>query len=170
MREPQAWLAQAASDFDAGERILNNAEAWTYCHAIAKYQQCVEKSVKAMAAAVKVQGIATIDTGLSHYPLKQINALRLLRRQIDKDSNSIVTDVLSDFRVGEIKALCDLAPRAGIQRNTEYPYERGAGEWTIPSAEGVFAIADVVRFRTIASDVRSRSNKFVQIVRQGPKG
>ena len=57
MDESLAWLGQALADRAAAEREYQaNAGAQVWCHAIAKYQQTVEKAIKAIVAGLKEAG------------------------------------------------------------------------------------------------------------------
>ncbi len=51
--ESFAWLLQAAADREAAEQLAAGQCGKGYCHAIAKWQQTVEKAVKAMVAALR---------------------------------------------------------------------------------------------------------------------
>jgi HEPN domain-containing protein len=52
MSEHRAWLRQAQKDRESAERVLDLKDGSTFCQAIAKSQQAVEKAVKALAAAL----------------------------------------------------------------------------------------------------------------------
>jgi HEPN domain-containing protein len=53
MSEHRAWLRQAQSDRESAERVLDLGDEPTFCHGIAKFQQAVEKSIKALVAALR---------------------------------------------------------------------------------------------------------------------
>ncbi len=86
MKQSEAWLAQVQSDFAAGKRVFVEGDKTTYCQSIAKYQQTVEKAVKAMVAAVNDLGIAFMALQTYHMPDREIEALLRLRNAIDNDS------------------------------------------------------------------------------------
>src|SRR6185312_3123102 len=159
MPEPPArlWLNQARSDLQASRRLFNTDDDGTFCQAIAKYQQVVEKSVKAIAAAVRDVGINAINIGFTHEVERVVSALVFLPR--GKGPTNIkdqIKALLNEGHRREIKALCALAPkRPGpgelARRNTEYPYQRADGSWIAPHESGAFTISDVERFRTLAT-------------------
>src|SRR4051794_11789125 len=62
MDEPTAWLSQARADWRAAERFLAAEENAVYCHAIAKWQQTLEKAIKAIVSALHDAGI--LGTGI----------------------------------------------------------------------------------------------------------
>ncbi len=56
MDEPTAWLYQAMADRQAAERFVADEVGTGRCHAIAKWQQTVEKAVKALVSALHDAG------------------------------------------------------------------------------------------------------------------
>jgi HEPN domain-containing protein len=59
VNESLAWLRQSQSDSEAAEReyrTATRAEEGMWSHAVAKYQQTVEKAVKAIVAALREDG------------------------------------------------------------------------------------------------------------------
>ena len=54
--EPTAWLNQASADRDAAERFVADEGGIGRCHAIAKWQQAVEKNVKALVSVLHDAG------------------------------------------------------------------------------------------------------------------
>src|ERR1051326_8738452 len=72
------WLAQAQSDLECAERVFNVQNGSTYCHAIAKCQQTVEKSVKGVVAALYDAGILQSGPSYSHGLEGEIDALKRL--------------------------------------------------------------------------------------------
>ncbi len=55
--EPAAWLYQAMADRQAAERFVADEKGTGRCHAVAKWQQTVEKAVKALVSALHDAGI-----------------------------------------------------------------------------------------------------------------
>ena len=164
MKQSEAWIIQVRSDFNAAERLLIEAESKTYCQAISKYQQTVEKSVKAMVAAVNDLGILFMTITPSHLPDKEIKALRSLRRAID------ILDRMFERHSSEIERLCKLAPHwpddgKTFLRNTEYPFSQGT-EWIAPAEDGVFTIQEVKLARDTAWVFHRNAINFVQSVRR----
>ena len=65
MDEPTAWLYQARADRQAAERPRGGRRGTGRCHAVAKWQQTVEKAVKALVSALHDASIlgATVRPG-----------------------------------------------------------------------------------------------------------
>ena len=64
MDETTAWLYQARADWQAAERFVADEVGTGRCHAIAKWQQTVEKAVKALVSALHDAGI--LGAGVVH--------------------------------------------------------------------------------------------------------
>jgi HEPN domain-containing protein len=177
MLEPSArlWLNQARSDYRASSRLLDDQDHETYCQAIAKYQQVVEKSVKAIAAAIRDAGISPIYTGFTHEVEKIVSALVLLPRgKGPTDIKDRIKALLNEGHRSEIRALCALAPkRPGpgelARRNTEYPFQRSDGSWIAPHDEGAFDLSDVERFRALATRIIEGSARTVSALERLPR-
>lgn len=127
-----------------------------------KFQQVVEKSIKAMVAALIESGVNVVNIGSDHYPQKQIDALLLIKRAVRQELLSHIHTIFSGHRLGEIRALCLLAPSLPPRRKTEYPYPDSAGGWTAPAAVGSFQMDEVYRFRNLASELIPMVARFVQ--------
>ena len=165
-------MLQVRSDLEAGKAVLDVAEAATYCQALSKFQQVVEKSIKAMVAALNESGLSIVNIGSEHYPEKQIDALRLIKRAVSQDLLSRIYIIFSGHRLGEVRALCLLAPRfptsgEAFRRNTEYPYQGPDSSWTAPAAVGSFRLEEVYRFRNLATEIVPMVARFVQATRRG---
>lgn len=176
MPNPRAalWVSQANSDRHAATRLYDRAEHRTYCQAIGKHQQTVEKSVKAIAAAVSDAGIALVPD--AHYYQHDVDKLISVLRHLPKpkDHREVagqISSLLNEHRGGEIKVLSDLAPKKPSPgslhaRNTEYPYERTAGNWTAPALPGAFGSHEVDRFSRLADAVYEGARKIVFALRR----
>lgn len=149
------WLRQAESDLRLLELIERHAETESglYCQRIAKSQQAVEKSIKAIAAALghSLQVGFPRDFEYRHDVSKVVDALRnkqfswLRRLQQHLERHSL-----------ELKEVCGWAP-SGVprpgdvhRRNSEYPYETSLGVWTYPAASGAIDPKEVARARFVA--------------------
>jgi HEPN domain-containing protein len=165
-----AWLRQARADLSAAARFHDSKDDSTACQAVAKHQQTVEKSVKAIVAAVDDRGIMSIQTGFSHDVERLISALmHLPRRPGNRDIQNRINGLFNEHHRGEIKAICLLAPqRPGPRRlagrNTEYPYQNPDGSWRAPADPGSFDRKDVERFRLLATRVCDGSARVVSAV------
>jgi HEPN domain-containing protein len=176
MPDPGAnlWISQAQSDLRGAASIYDANDHRTYCQAIARYQQTVEKAIKAIAAAVRDAGIETVP--VSHYYKhdveKLVSALRHLPHPNDRrDIKSSINTLLNQYHREEITALSQLAPKrpnAGELhvRNTEYPYEIEAGVWTAPALPGAFSQHDVRRFEQLAERIYHGTRQIVSALRR----
>ena len=161
------WLRQATSDLACAERLRGNSGAEDYCHIIAKYQQTVEKSIKAIVAAVADAEITYIGIKYNHEVKDYIAALlHLPKPKENLEIQSRIKGVLNEFQRGEIAALVSPAPKqpaAGkyAMRNTEYPFQNSAGAWIIPSDPAVFRKEDVTRFGSIAESIHDGARRLL---------
>lgn len=163
MLQSDAWLEQARSDYAAAERLYQCADSSLYCHVIAKIQQCIEKTVKGLAALLLR---AQIGRGhdVSRY-LTLFNRGPHARR--DRGLQSTINRVFDQEVRSVIEKLDQVFPRwpapgQDFIRNTEYPFQANAG-WKCPSAEGVFLKTEVDEFRSVAHKVVNASIKLRSI-------
>ena len=165
------WISQADSDVWAADRVYDRGEVRSYCQVVAKCQQVVEKSVKAIAAGVRDRLVVRIDLGYGHEVSGLTSVLRRAAPPTDPmDVRHRINRLFDRFTVAEIKALESLAPRRPPPgslhaRNSEYPYERLAGDWTAPALDG-FTMADVDRARALAGRVFTQARLIVSILRR----
>src|SRR5438132_13308314 len=78
--EPAAWLHQAMADRQAAERFVADDQGTGRCHAIAKWQQTLEKSVKALVVALREAGIRGGGVRARHDVERYVGALIRLPR------------------------------------------------------------------------------------------
>ena len=169
MDEPTALLNQAKADRKAAERFGTDVEGTDRCHAIAKWQQTVEKSVKALVYALHNAGILNINFRPRHEVAPYIKVLiRLPRPQSDRAIQQLLHGLLDQDTQAGIKALDDLAPQLSPRRNTEYPFRDVQGQWTYPAAADVFTEDEVVRFRKLAYRVLDGAERVVSAIRRRP--
>ena len=176
MPDPDAslWVSQAESDRLGASRLFDAADHRTFCQTIAKHQQSVEKSVKAIGAAVRDAGIVTLPR--SHYYSHDVDTLisalrRLPRPKDNRDIQGRIDKLLGEHHRAEIKALCNLAPRrpgpGGLhQRNSEYPFETAPGTWTAPALPGAFDARDVIRFAKLSERIYEGTRQIVSALRR----
>ncbi len=159
MKEWSAWSRQAGSDYSAAERTLKRGDPDTYCHAIAKYQQSVEKYLKAMVALLLDSGLLdSRPRDIGHTLDKTIKVLELRKTtNIARESglSGYLEIVLSGHFTSEAKAISLLAPSypepgRPFARNTEYPFNNSDGTWTSPCVSDVFTLKDVERYHKVA--------------------
>ena len=149
MDEPTAWLRQATADREAAERLI--ADDSGRCHAIAKWQQTVEKAVKAIVSGLHDAGIIATPIRARHDVERYVRALiRLPRAHGNRSIQNLLHGLLNQETRAGISALDDLVPQIAPRRNTEYPFTYGNGQWTYPAAEGVFSNEEVQQFRDLA--------------------
>jgi hypothetical protein len=156
--ESVAWLHQALSDRDAAEREFKaNADSLVWCHAIAKYQQVVEKAVKAIVAGLIESGLwRGPPIGFVHDVNRHMQALVRLAR--GKNQHSVQRHLFRLFNANvrsAIRSLGALAPHAPppgqqLRRNTEYPFHESEGVFTYPAVPGSFSVEEVQRYRMLS--------------------
>lgn len=115
MRESTAWRVQAKSDLEAARKLAGDlTQPSAYCQVAAKAQQAVEKSVKALQAALYGAKLYGSAVGSTHPVSMVVSAIRSAAPTWPKAVKSqriMVTSILSDGRLRIIKALDSLAPR-----------------------------------------------------------
>jgi HEPN domain-containing protein len=174
MSEHRAWLRQAQKDRESAERVLDLADGSSFCHFLAKSQQAVEKSVKALVAALRdLRGIG-VDIGWTHSVERFMSVLTKLPRSqgANQDIQSNIRALFHETTRGNIRALDGLAPRRPPPgeppgRNTEYPFQNH-GVWQAPSDTGIFSRDDVSRFRSLASRVVEGCARVISAIERGP--
>ncbi len=169
MKQSEAWIVQVKSDFAAGEVMFDENSSESYCQAIGKYQQTVEKSVKAMIAAVNDLG-SNLAITRSHLPTDEITALLGIKSKIDNASTDYLAATFNRHKL-EIEELCRLAPKwpsdgVTFARNTEYPFLI-ASEYVAPASPDAFTLQEVKNARSTAWVVHRRAITFVQAVKLG---
>src|SRR5262249_22126007 len=137
MTETRAWLFQAHADLACADKILDINDPSTYCHSIAKYQQAVEKAIKALVAALRDSRGLSIQIGWTHPVERFMSVLtRLPRSSANRDLQNIIHGLFDETTRGALRALDRLVPRrppSGLhpERNTEYPFQM-SGDWRAP--------------------------------------
>ena len=169
MANPSAdqWLAQAKSDLACAERCLISWRyAATFCHAIAKYQQAVEKSIKGLVVALKL-----IEPTRDHEALKEIRALQAFSRNPQGAANrNFVRSVGRLFAArnrNQIHSLVQLSPKFPeanelARRNTEYPFQDADSAWKIPADSEVFSPQELNEFRQIANRMVKAADEIIR--------
>jgi hypothetical protein len=179
MNESAAWRAQAAADRGAAERerafAAEGSEPPSWCHAVAKYQQAVEKSIKSIVAALRECGVRGIPPiGYDH---QVQNHLRLLRRLPGGGAGRSIQSKLKEFLDAQtrnsIRTLENLAPRRPALgdphlRNPEYPFNVAGGRWTFPAAPDAFSVAEVKEFQKLMGRVFYYATNIVRALRRYP--
>lgn len=169
MDEPTAWLYQALADRQAAELFMSDEAGAGRCQAISKWQQTVEKSVKALVSALHDAGILGAGFRPRHEVERYVAMLVRLPRAAGNRTIQHLLHGLLDQKTREgIKALDGLAPQMPPRRNTEYPFQDTSGGWTYPAAEGVFSQEEVQQFRALAHRVQDGAGRIVSVLRRRP--
>jgi HEPN domain-containing protein len=167
MRRSSAWVQQALSDFKTAEFLDNRNDPRTFCQAIAKYQQAVEKAVKGLAVVLRDGNV--LKAGPSrHHPVEPlINViLRSPRSNQNRDFMRRIDQIFSEPRVNDIQAMDALAPvypdpGNPHARNHEYPFQDAALNWQPPCAADAFTIGEIKRFHNTAFVVCNNLEEIV---------
>ena len=175
MDEPVAWLQQAISERAAADRLLGGANGAEWCHVIAKYQQTVEKAIKAMVAALRDHGVLSVTIGYQHPVEPFVSMLIRLRRDAgNRGITSHLRRLLDHNTRDSIRSLDALVPRRPPpgephRRNTEYPFQDSASQWTCPAVQGAFSLAEVQKFRDLSHRIANGASQMISTIRHAPK-
>jgi hypothetical protein len=158
------------ADRQAAERFVADEVGTGRCHAIAKWQQTVEKAVKALVSALHDAGILGASFLPRHKVERYVGVLiRLPRASGNRTIQQSLHGLLDQNTRAGIRALDGLTPRLPTLRNTEYPFQNAHGQWTYPAAEAVFSQDEVQRFRDLAHRVLDRAGRIVSGIRRQPR-
>jgi hypothetical protein len=175
--ESIAWLNQALADRQAGEReraAANQSGSRVWCRAIAKYQQAVEKAVKAIVSALVEAHVLNVKIGYKHEVQRWVRVLvrlpstaesRSVQRRLGRLFDTATRDGIRSLELLIPKAPPDGRPR----RNTEYPFQGDGGKWAYPAAAAVFSSEEVDRFRALAQRVAEVAGRVVSALRRRPR-
>lgn len=142
----KVWLRQALSDLECATLLEVRPEL--RCHAVAKYQQTLEKSVKALAVAVSDNTAVQITIRFNHEVEGYIN---ILQRVPLTPTSNVPQRIRSLFNARDTSLLHDLiaqaprrpAPGENFARNTEYPFQNAEGEWAAPADADVYSLEEL---------------------------
>ncbi len=167
MKLEQAWITQAKSDWRTA--LLLAAEA-DDCQRVAKYQQAVEKSVKALAVALTRAGIVAYNVGSAHDVARIASSIQAAApawsRQY-KDLKRQLAKAFARHHLESIKQLDAIVPQYPAKgqlarRNSEYPFQQVAGDtWCVPCGPSTFSKGDVKRYEATAKTVVDVADKLV---------
>jgi predicted transcriptional regulator len=157
MTLPQAWMQQAESGYRAALRLDNPPDARTRCQAISKYQQCVEKSVKAVLDKLYSAGLIRSGSDRSHKVSRYASVLTSIPATT-RDSRDLFQQMQRIFTssvVEQIRILDSLVPEYPVtgalaRRNHEYPFQDPTGNWHAPSELNAFTLGELKRIRNCA--------------------
>ncbi|HEX4053279.1 MAG TPA: HEPN domain-containing protein [Tepidisphaeraceae bacterium] len=167
MRHSTAWIQQAESDLKAGKKVDNPQDPPTFCQAISKYHQALEKAVKAVASVLQHGSVFPGGPGKKHPVAPLLSAiLKIPRSDDNRDLMRKLDRVFSPSLRQELKELDALAPvypapSTPHARNHEYPFQNSIDDWQPPCAEDAFASGEMKRFRATAENIYSALRKTV---------
>jgi hypothetical protein len=176
--ESHAWLEQAISDRSAAELLADGEDVGRWCHAIAKYQQAVEKAVKAIVAALREGRMSFNEIGYRHevQPFVRIlthvpRAPRARGRPDIAGHLSRLLDQRTRDSIRELEALIPKQPPRGElhRRNTEYPFQDARSQWTYPAARDTFSREEVQRFRDLSHRIADGASRIIAALRRAPR-
>ncbi len=156
------------------EALVDLGDVNFYCHIVAKYQQAVEKLVKAVATALRPHGLAVHSIGYNHGVEKLIEMIaKLPRLRVLHDAQMHLASLFSPHHRAEIIALSGLAPRrpaggALHRRNTEYPFQTSQDQWTCPAMRGVFVKSEVERFGSLWKYLYRHASALIDALPKAP--
>jgi HEPN domain-containing protein len=167
-----AWFTQACSDVASAKRVLDRKDSGTYCQAIAKCQQTVEKGVKSVVAALDEARVVQMRIGRDHGVERFVQVLRRLPRRPENQGIQGTIDWWLDERWrAEIHAIDALVPRfpapgALAALNTEYPFQAPDASWRAPAESGTFNLESVERFLRLAEHVHVGASKVRSAIKR----
>lgn len=141
------------------------------CHALAKYQQAVEKALKALTISLRVRWKWEVYPGRRHRAEPLI--LTLVRFPRSSIGHRDVQGQLSKFfdpgLRSEVRRLDELAPSwpdEGMPhlRNTEYPYNDPVEGWLPPCEPAAFSPAETEDHASVSSRVVRRSAQWISSI------
>ena len=170
-----AWLKQSEADYRIAEKLFAmGLSAGEYCHAIAKYQQSVEKAIKGLIAALADADVRVSEPSyFLHIVEKHLSVLKRIpdqpkNKSVQQRIDRLLTEAVRD----DIRFLGSLAPKKPAPeqmagRNTEYPYQNVDGSWCNPSDEKAFTENELARARKTAKHIYFGTRKLVSALRHG---
>ena len=153
MSLPAAWMVQARSDCRAAQLLDNPHDPATRCQAVAEYQQCVEKAVKAMLDKLHAAGVVTQGSDNKHPVERYIQTFSRAPRAVsNRNLLNQLSAVFTPTVTAGVKLLDLLVPKFQTpplpqRRNHEYPYQDAALDWHAPAEATAFGAGEVKRIR-----------------------
>lgn len=156
MSLPAAWMTQARSDYRAAQRLDNHADPTTRCQAVAKFQQCVEKSIKAILDKLHLAAVVAQGSDSRHPVARYAQTFALAPR--DKNNRNLLNQLSATFTASVIDGVKLLdsfvpvyqKPPTPQRRNHEYPYQDAALNWHAPTEPTAFSDGEMKRARACA--------------------
>jgi hypothetical protein len=163
----EIWLRQALSDLECAKLLETKPEL--RCHAVAKYQQTLEKGIKALAVAINDNTAAQITIRFNHDVETYINVMQHM--PLSRNSN-VPQRLRSLFNARDLSILHDLiaqaprrsAPGENYARNTEYPFQNASREWISPCDEGVYSEDEIRMWARLTSKTVREITRLVDVL------
>lgn len=167
MTEAFVWIRQASSDLQAMDRLNDTNQEELFCQVIAKSQQAVEKSVKALQISLWGKGYQLTKPGTSHPVLPILQSLS--RIISNKDVYRKIRGLANINNRQTLERLEALIPRSTGGRNTEYPYQDTKEEWVAPADRGTFdRTMEVEVFRNLAHRISEGCVRIISFLERSP--
>lgn len=161
-------MTQAKSDWKTAELLLaTGADA---CQLVAKYQQTVEKSVKALAVALTRADIAVYHVGSAHDVVRIASSIQAAAPAWSREYKELKEMLLKAFArhhleiIKQLDAIVPQYPAKGqlARRNSEYPFQQVAGDvWCVPCASTTFTKGEMKRFAATAGVIVRMTGELV---------
>jgi hypothetical protein len=161
-------MQQAESDYRTAQRVDNDADARTRCQAISKYQQCVEKAVKAVLDKLHSEDLVRSGSDRNHKVERYASVLTGFPTTNDsRDLLNQLRHLFTDSVVKQIRLLDSLVPEYPAKgdlakRNHEYPFQDVVGDWRSPSDRDAFTHGEVKRMRNCAGMLIPRLRQILE--------
>jgi hypothetical protein len=163
----KVWLRQALSDLECASLLETKPEL--RCHAVAKYQQALEKGVKALATAINDNTRTEITIGFKHDVEPYINVMQRLPL---KPNSNVPQRIRSLFNARDMSILYDLiaqaprrpAPGEKYARNTEYPFQNDEDEWTAPCDANVYSDEELKAWSRLTTKIVYEVERLVGVL------
>ena len=174
MNEGLAFVLQGEADRAVGELIATNLNEPS-CHAIAKWQQAVEKCMKGIVAALRDAKVLHQDPGFDHKVADLTEVLiRLPRASDNRMIHRHLMGMFDPATKAALRSLDALVPRRPPKgrppvRNTEYPFRSDRNDWLHPASAGVFSKEEEARFRAVAHRDAAGAGKIVSAILRSPR-
>jgi hypothetical protein len=152
-------MRQAECDYRAAHRLDTDADPRTRCQAISKYQQSVEKSVKAVLDKLHEAGVTNAHSDRRHDVTRYAALFAKMPRA--GNTRALLNQLAGLFtetivqQMAVLDSLVPTYPPTGTlaARNHEYPFQQSAADWRAPSDEDSFTSGEIKRIRSCAGSL-----------------
>jgi hypothetical protein len=159
---PAAWMTQARSDYRAAQRLDNPQDPTTHCQAIAKYQQCAERSIKAVLDKLHAANLVAQGSDSKHPVARYAQTFALIPRA--RGNRNLLNQLSAVFTapvIDGVKLLDALVPKyqpppLPQRRKHEYPYQDAAFDCHAPAEPTAFSMGEMKRIRGCTGRLMNR--------------